>query len=145
VARVVIGTAAVEQPGLVAEAIRNYGAERVAVGIDARDGRVRVRGWADEGGVGAVDLARQMRDLGAAWCVFTDVARDGVGAGVNVPATAALARASGLSVIASGGVASASDVEQVRAARLAGVIIGRALYEGQVSLRDVIDDRHRGL
>ncbi len=145
VARVVIGTAAVERPELVAEAVRDFGAARVAVGIDARDGRVRVRGWADETHVAAIDLARQMRALGLEWCVFTDVARDGVGTGVNVPSTAELARSSGLRVIASGGVAGADDVRQVQAAGLAGVIIGRALYEGQVSLRDVIDDRNRGL
>ena len=138
VARAVIGTAAVEQPELVAEAVRDFGADRVAVGIDARDGRVRVRGWADDSGVAALDLAQQMRGLGLAWCVFTDVARDGVGAGVNVPATAALAQASGLNVIASGGVAGADDVARVRAAGLAGVIIGRALYEGQVTLKDVL-------
>jgi phosphoribosylformimino-5-aminoimidazole carboxamide ribotide isomerase len=145
VARVVLGTAAVEQPALVAESLRDFGPERVAVGIDARDGRVRVRGWASEGGLAAADLARQMRGLGLAWCVFTDVARDGVGAGVNVPATAAVARECGLHVIASGGVASVDDVQRVRAAGLAGVIIGRALYEGQVALKDVVDDRDRGL
>jgi len=145
VARVVIGTAAVEQPELVAEALAVFGPERVAVGIDARDGWVRVRGWADDSGVAAVDLAQQMRGLGLKWCVFTDVARDGVGAGVNVPATAELARATGLRVIASGGVAGAADVERVRAAGLAGVIIGRALYEGQVALKDVLNDRDRRL
>ncbi len=138
VARAVIGTAAVERPELVADAVREFGAERVAVGIDARDGLVRVRGWADDSGVAALDLAQQMRGLGLAWCVFTDVARDGVGAGVNMPATAALAQASGLKVIASGGVAGAEDVACVRAAGLAGVIIGRALYEGQVELKDVL-------
>jgi phosphoribosylformimino-5-aminoimidazole carboxamide ribotide isomerase len=92
-----------------------------------------------------VDLAQQMQARGLRWCVFTDVARDGVGAGVNVPATAALAQAAGLNVIASGGVASAADVQRVRAAGLAGVIIGRALYEGQVTLKDVMNDRNRGL
>ena len=143
VGRIVIGTAAVEQPALVAEAVRDFGAERVAVGIDARDGRVRVRGWADETGVAAADLGWQMRALGLEWCVFTDVARDGVGTGVNVPATAELARATGLNVIASGGVAGTKDVRAVRAAGLAGVIIGRALYEGQVALKDVMDDRNR--
>ncbi len=143
VARVVLGTAAVEQPALVAEALEAFGPERVAVGIDARDGRVRVRGWADDSGVAAVALARQMRSVGLDWCVFTDVARDGVGTGVNVPATAELAQATGLRVIASGGVAGAADVAQVRAAGLAGVIIGRALYEGQVALKDVLHDRDR--
>ncbi len=145
VTRVVIGTAAIEQPELVAHAVRDFGAERVVVGSDARDGRVRVRGWADATDATAVDLAVQMRALGVAWCVFTDVARDGLGTGVNVPATAELARASGLNVIASGGVAGAEDVQHVRAAGLAGVIIGRALYEGHVVLKDVIDDRNRGL
>ncbi len=143
VARVVIGTAAVEQPALVEQALRDFGAERVAVGIDARDGRVRVRGWADEGGVAALALAKQMQALGLEWCVFTDVARDGIGTGVNVPATTELARTTGLRVIASGGVASAEDVAEVRAAGLAGVIIGRALYEGQVVLKDVLHDRDR--
>jgi phosphoribosylformimino-5-aminoimidazole carboxamide ribotide isomerase len=143
VARAVIGTAAVEQPALVPEALGAFGAERVAVGIDAHNGQVRIRGWADDAGVAAVDLARQMRGLGMVWCVFTDVARDGVGTGVNVAATAALAKASGLRVIASGGVAGAEDVERVRVAGLAGVIIGRALYEGQVALKDVVDDRNR--
>jgi phosphoribosylformimino-5-aminoimidazole carboxamide ribotide isomerase len=145
VARVVIGTAAVENPQWVAGAVAEFGAERVAVGIDARSGRVRVRGWADDTGVAAVDLAQQMRGLGVAWCVFTDVARDGVGAGVNVPATAELAQATGLKVIASGGVAGAEDVRRVQAAGLAGVIIGRALYEGQVALKEVVGDRDRGL
>ena len=145
VARIVIGTAAVEHPELVAGAVRDFGAERVAVGIDARDGRVRVRGWASETSVAATELGRQMRALGLRWCVFTDVARDGVGTGVNVPATTELARATGLHVIASGGVASAEDVHRVQAAGLAGVIIGRALYEGQVALKDVIIDRNRGL
>ncbi len=145
VARVVIGTAAVENPQLAAWAVAALGAERVAVGIDARDGRVRVRGWVDDTGVAAVDLAQQMRELGLAWCVFTDVSRDGVGAGVNVPATVQLAQATGLKVIASGGVAGAEDVRRVQAAGLAGVIIGRALYEGQVVLREVVGDRHRGL
>jgi phosphoribosylformimino-5-aminoimidazole carboxamide ribotide isomerase len=143
VARAVIGTAAVEQPEMVAATVREFGAERVAVGIDARDGRVRVRGWADETGVAAAELGQQMRECGIVWCVYTDIERDGVGRGVNVAATAELARETGLRVIASGGVAGAEDVQRVRAAGLAGVIIGRALYEGQVDLADVIHDRNR--
>ncbi|MCC7358375.1 MAG: 1-(5-phosphoribosyl)-5-[(5-phosphoribosylamino)methylideneamino]imidazole-4-carboxamide isomerase [Anaerolineales bacterium] len=143
VARAVLGTAAVEQPALVAEAVQAFGPEAVAVGIDARAGRVRVRGWVGDGGVDATALALQMRGLGLRWCVFTDVARDGVGAGVNVAATQALAEASGLRVIASGGVAGPDDVARVRAAGLPGVIVGRALYEGQVQLKDVLNDRHR--
>jgi phosphoribosylformimino-5-aminoimidazole carboxamide ribotide isomerase len=145
VARAVIGTAAVEQPALVDWALANYGPERVAVGIDARDGQVRIKGWAREAAISALGLARQMAGLGLKWCVFTDVARDGVGAGVNVESTAALAAQTGLLVIASGGVAAAADVRRARQAGLAGVVIGRALYEGQVSLKEVLDDRDRGL
>ena len=142
VARVVIGTAAVEQPELVDWALKTFGAERVAVGIDAREGRVRVRGWADEAGLSTRELGLRVRGQGVAWCVFTDVARDGVGGGANVAATVELAEATGLRVIASGGIAQASDVQRVRSAGLAGVIIGRALYEGQVQFKELLDDRH---
>ena len=142
VARVVIGTAAVEQPELVDWALKTFGAERVAVGIDAREGRVRVRGWADEAGLSTRELGLRVRGQGVAWCVFTDVARDGVGGGANVAATVELAEATGLRVIASGGIAQASDVQRVRSAGLAGVIVGRALYEGQVQFKELLDDRH---
>jgi len=143
VARAILGTVAVENPDLVREAVGRFGAERVGVGIDARDGRVRVRGWAADSGVDAVELARDMRAAGVEIVVFTDVARDGVGTGVNVAATAALAQAAGLRVIASGGVASSDDVRQVRAAGLAGVIVGRALYEGKVDLREVLSNKRQ--
>jgi len=138
VARVVLGTAAIENPALVKWALQAYGPERVAVGIDARDGLVRVRGWAEDSGVTAQALAQQFAAQGGRWCIFTDVARDGLGTGVNVEATAALAQTSGLNVIASGGVHSAQDIQAVRAAGLPGVIVGRALYEGQISLSDLI-------
>lgn len=139
VRRVVLGTAAVENPELVDWAVAEFGPERVAVGLDAREGVVRVRGWAESAGVTAVDLGKRLAGQGAAWCVFTDVARDGVGTGVNVAATAALAAATGLRVIASGGVAGLADLAAVRAAGLAGVIVGRALYEGQVDLRQAVE------
>jgi phosphoribosylformimino-5-aminoimidazole carboxamide ribotide isomerase len=139
VARAIIGTAAVENPELVREAIARFGPERVGGGIDARDGRVRVRGWLEDTGVDALALAGQLAESGVTTVVFTDIGRDGIGAGVNVDATVALAQATGLRVIASGGVASAEDVRRVRVAGLAGVIVGRALYEGQVELRDIID------
>jgi phosphoribosylformimino-5-aminoimidazole carboxamide ribotide isomerase len=138
VTRVVLGTAAIENPALVEWALHTYGPERVAVGIDARDGLVRVRGWAQGSGVAAQVVGQQFATQGGRWCIFTDVARDGLGTGVNVAATAQLAQSTGLNVIASGGVASAQDVEAVRAASLAGVIVGRALYEHQVSFRDLI-------
>jgi len=139
VARVIIGTAAVENPELVRHAIARFGPERIGGGIDARDGRVRVRGWLEDTGVDALALAGQLRESGVTTVVFTDIGRDGIGAGVNVEATTALAQATRLHVIASGGVAAAEDVRRVRAAGLAGVIVGRALYEGQVELREILD------
>ncbi|MBI3762956.1 MAG: 1-(5-phosphoribosyl)-5-[(5-phosphoribosylamino)methylideneamino]imidazole-4-carboxamide isomerase [Chloroflexi bacterium] len=139
-ARIVIGTAAAENPALVDEALAEFGAGRVAVGIDARDGRVRVRGWAEESAVTALDLATRARAQGVTQIVFTDVARDGTGAGVNLAATLELARETGLQVIASGGVASLDDVRRVRVSGLAGVIVGRALYEGAFALREALAD-----
>jgi phosphoribosylformimino-5-aminoimidazole carboxamide ribotide isomerase len=143
VARVVLGTAAVEKPELVDWALGEFGAGRVAVGIDARAGRVRVRGWSDEAAISALELGSRLRDHGLDWCIFTDVALDGMGGGVNVAASAELARRTGLSVIASGGAAGLEDVRRVQAAGLAGIIVGRALYEGQVRLREALNDRDR--
>lgn len=138
VARAVIGTAAIDNPALVDWALKEFGPERVAIGIDARDGLVRTKGWAEESALTAIELGQRLRAQGVGWCIFTDIARDGVGAGVNVAATADLARATGLHVVASGGVASLADVQQVREAGLAGVIIGRALYEGQIKLNEIV-------
>jgi phosphoribosylformimino-5-aminoimidazole carboxamide ribotide isomerase len=137
VQRVVIGTLAVEQPDVLAHALTRFGADRVAVGIDARDGLARVRGWQEGSGVPAVDLARQMRSLGLRTVIFTDVSRDGMGRGLNIEATRALAEASGLDVIASGGVHTLADVTAAQRAGLAGVIIGRALYDGTISPADL--------
>lgn len=134
VARVVLGTVAVENPAVVERALADCGPERLAVGIDARDGYVRTRGWREAAPLIALELAQQWAALGGRWLIFTDIARDGMGSGVNVEATAALAQATGLSVIASGGVATLDDVQRVKAAGLRGVIIGRALYEGRVDL-----------
>jgi phosphoribosylformimino-5-aminoimidazole carboxamide ribotide isomerase len=138
VTRAVVGTAAIATPALVDWALRQFGPERIAAGIDARQGKVRIKGWAEETALTALELGHRLRAQGVVWCVFTDVARDGVGAGVNVGATAALARVTGLSVIASGGVAGVEDVRRVCAAGLSGVIIGRALYEGHVGLAELL-------
>ena len=139
VARVVLGTTAVEQPQLVANAINQFGAEKIAVGIDARDGLVRVRGWQSKSEVKASELAIQMRDLGVHTIVFTDISRDGLGSGLNISSTRALAEISRLDVIASGGVHSLDDVVAARDAGLAGVIIGRALYEGTIDLKEALE------
>ncbi len=138
VSRVVLGTAAVEQPDVVAEAVQAFGADSIAVGVDARDGIVRVRGWKDTGGISAIDLALQVRTLGLRTIIFTDVRRDGLGSGLNIASTRALAEASGLDVIASGGVHTLADITAAREANLAGVIVGRALYEGTVDLKEAL-------
>lgn len=134
VSRVVLGTIAVEDPNVVAEALTRFGAERIAVGIDARDGLVRVRGWKENSGISAAALALQMRTFGLAAVIFTDISRDGLGSGLNITATKELADVSGLDVIASGGVSTMDDVHAVKEAGLAGIIIGRALYEGTIDV-----------
>jgi len=138
VARAVIGTAAIENPVLVDWALDQFGPERIAVGIDAREGKVRIKGWAQESARTALELGQWLRGQGLVWCIFTDVVRDGIGTGVNVPATVELAQETGLNVIASGGVAGVEDVDRVREAGLPGVIIGRALYEGKINLKELL-------
>ncbi len=134
VSRVVLGTIAIEQPDVIADALSRFGAERIAVGIDARDGLVRTRGWKDNSGVKASELALQMRTFGVATVIFTDIRRDGLGSGLNIPSTRELAEVSTLDVIASGGVHTIDDVIAAKDAGLAGCIIGRALYDGTVDL-----------
>jgi len=136
--RIVLGTLAIEQPDVVADALTRFGTEQIAVGIDARDGLVRVRGWKDDSGVSATDLALHMRTLGLRTVIFTDVSRDGLGRGLNIPSTRELADVSGLAVIASGGVHTLDDVIAARSANLSGVIIGRALYEGTIDLSEAL-------
>jgi phosphoribosylformimino-5-aminoimidazole carboxamide ribotide isomerase len=123
---------------VVADALSRFGAAQIAVGIDARDGLVRTRGWKDNSGVAALDLALQMRDLGLRTVVFTDVSRDGLGSGLNIPSTRELAERSGLDVIASGGVHTIDDVIAAKDAGLAGCIIGRALYDGTIELEKAL-------
>lgn len=135
-ARVILGTAAVENPALVREAAEAFPGH-IAVGIDARGGRVATRGWAESTDIAATDLARRFEDAGVAAIIYTDIERDGAMQGPNVAATAALARAVSIPVIASGGVASIADIEALRdcGAPLAGAISGRALYDGALDLR----------
>lgn len=144
VSRVVLGTVAVEQPEVIAQALERFGAERIAVGIDARDGLVRVRGWQENSGVSATGLAMQMRALGLRTVIYTDVSRDGLGTGLNIPSTRALAEAGGLDVIASGGVHTLDDIRAAQEAKLAGAIIGRALYEGTIDLQEALRSHHEG-
>ncbi|MBX9821179.1 1-(5-phosphoribosyl)-5-[(5-phosphoribosylamino)methylideneamino]imidazole-4-carboxamide isomerase [Afipia birgiae] len=132
--RVIIGTAAVRDPALVKEAAKKFPG-RVAVGLDAREGKVAVEGWAETSTVTALDIARRFEDAGVAAIIFTDIARDGLLKGLNLDATIALADAISIPVIASGGFASIADVKAMlepRAKRLEGAISGRALYDGRI-------------
>ena len=134
VARVIIGTAAVRDPALVKDAARAFPG-RVAVGLDARDGKVAVEGWAATSEVTVLDIARRFEDAGVAAIIFTDIARDGLLKGLNLDATVALADCISIPVIASGGFASMGDVKALltpRAKKLAGAIVGRALYDGRL-------------
>ena len=134
-ARVILGTVAVENPDLVREAARVFPGQ-VAVGLDARNGKVATRGWAEETDVEVTDLARQFEDAGIAAIIYTDINRDGAMQGPNIEATAALARAVSIPVIASGGVSSLDDLIALRdcGAGLNGAISGRALYDGALDL-----------
>ncbi|MGR3485118.1 MAG: 1-(5-phosphoribosyl)-5-[(5-phosphoribosylamino)methylideneamino]imidazole-4-carboxamide isomerase [Paracoccaceae bacterium] len=138
VARVILGTVAVEDPALVAAAARDHPG-RVAVGLDARGAEVATRGWAESTGLGLTDLARRFEDAGIAAIVYTDIDRDGAMQGPNVAATAALARAVSVPVIASGGVSSMHDLRRLRdTGVIAGAITGRALYDGAIALPEAL-------
>jgi phosphoribosylformimino-5-aminoimidazole carboxamide ribotide isomerase len=137
--RVILGTVAVEDPDFVREVARAYPGQ-VAVGIDARGQRVATRGWASETEATVTDLAKAYEDAGIAAIIYTDIARDGAMQGPNVEATAALARAVSIPVIASGGVSSLDDLARLRdTGVVAGAIVGRALYDGAVDLRAALD------
>lgn len=138
-ARVILGTVAVENPDLVCEAARRFPGA-VAVGIDARGGRVATKGWAEETDVEVTDLARRFEDAGVAAIIYTDIDRDGAMQGPNVAATAALARVVSIPVIASGGVSSLADLIALRdcGAPLNGAISGRALYDGAIDLGEAL-------
>ncbi len=138
-ARVVLGTVAVQQPELVSQALSRWGADHICVALDARDGKVATHGWQQMVDISPAALGRQMAALGVVHALYTDVRRDGALSGVNVEATTALARDTGLQVIASGGVGTLDDLLNLkRAGLVAGAVVGMALYEGRFSLRDAL-------
>lgn len=142
-ARAVIGTAAVERPDLVRRAVERWGAERIAVGLDARGRRPATRGWTEESGADLFDLGRSLADLGVRTIVYTDIERDGMMMGPNLATSAELAAHTGAEVIVSGGIRGAEDVEAVAAAArdgagLGGVIVGKAIYEGRMDVREAL-------
>lgn len=137
VSRVILGTVAVRDPELVKQACYEF-PDQVVVGIDAKDGFVAVEGWVETSDMKATELAGLFEDAGVSAIIYTDIERDGTGAGVNVPATVALAGSTSIPVIASGGVGSLADIEAVKAADLPGVIVGKALYDGRVEPKDAL-------
>ncbi|MCB8817943.1 1-(5-phosphoribosyl)-5-[(5-phosphoribosylamino)methylideneamino]imidazole-4-carboxamide isomerase [Desulfosporosinus shakirovi] len=149
VERVILGTIAVKNPKLVAEAARRYG-KRVIVGIDAKDGLVAVQGWAEATEIQAVDLGKAMKAVGIESVVFTDISRDGMLQGPNIESTVQMAQETGLSVIASGGISTLDDLRKLEAEALRGVsiegaITGKALYSGAFTLREALEAAGGGM
>jgi phosphoribosylformimino-5-aminoimidazole carboxamide ribotide isomerase len=138
--RAILGTVAVDHPEIVAEAVKRFSSASIVVGIDARQGKVALRGWVDVTTVAAAELALRMKDLGVERVIYTDVARDGMLSGVNYQETEALCRDAGIKVIASGGVTTVEDVRTLwerRQVGIEGVILGRALYDRKIDFTDL--------
>ncbi|WP_196593057.1 1-(5-phosphoribosyl)-5-[(5-phosphoribosylamino)methylideneamino]imidazole-4-carboxamide isomerase [Pectinatus sottacetonis] len=146
VKRVILGSAAVKNTELVREACKIYG-DRIVVGIDARDGVVAVEGWGISGNIHADELAKKMADVGVRCIIYTDISRDGTLLGINVKATAALAKASGIDVIASGGLSTLEEIKELKKHEeegIVGVIAGKAIYTGALDLKDAIKTAEDG-
>ena len=138
VSRVIIGTAAVNNPELVKEAVRVYG-DKIAVGIDASKGMVATDGWEKISDVPAIELCKKMAEIGVKTVVYTDISKDGMMSGPNIESTKELVEQSGIDIIASGGVSTMSDLEGVESINAQGVIIGKALYQGALDLKEIIE------
>jgi phosphoribosylformimino-5-aminoimidazole carboxamide ribotide isomerase len=141
VSRVILGTSSVSQPDMVAEAVRRFGAERIVVGIDARDGKVALQGWVEKTEIGAVELAQQMASLGIKHIIFTDIARDGKLQGPNLASIEEMSKALDIGVIASGGVSSIVDIQALKkleSTGVEGIIVGKAIYTGAVNLAEAL-------
>lgn len=137
--RIILGTMAIEKPSIVSKAVEKFGSEKILVGIDARNGRVKTHGWMQDTAVNPIDLGKEMKERGVRTIIYTDISRDGVLGGVNVQATVQLSQVTGLEVIASGGVASMEDVRRSHSQLehgLVGIIVGRAIYDGRLDLEE---------
>jgi phosphoribosylformimino-5-aminoimidazole carboxamide ribotide isomerase len=142
VERVIIGTAAIENPELVVDAIEEFGSKAIVVGIDAKDGYVATEGWLETSDTTAVELGNAMKERGVEWVVFTDISKDGTLSGPNIESTQELAQETELKVIASGGVSKLADIEALQKIEefgVKGVITGKALYSGNLDLEDAIE------
>ena len=138
VRRVIIGTRAAREPEFLREMIEKFGADHVAAGVDAKNGMIAVQGWEQVSGISAAELCRKMKDCGVQHIIYTDISRDGMLTGPNVAATRHLTEETGLDIIASGGVSCMQDLENLHAAGICGAIIGKALYEGRIDLREAV-------
>lgn len=138
VTRVIIGTKAVESPEFIETLIRRFGSEHIVIGVDARDGKVAIQGWEQVSSLYASDLCRMMKEIGVEHIVYTDISRDGMLSGPNVASTRNLTLETGLDIIASGGVSSMKDLHQLNQAQIKGAIIGKALYEKRIDLKEAV-------
>lgn len=137
VSRVIIGTEAVRRPEFVKESIRQFGADKIIVGIDAKDGKVAVSGWEEISKITAVELALLMKEMGVKTIIYTDISKDGMLSGPNIIQAKKLAEATGLEIVASGGVSSVQDLRELAKAGVDGAILGKAIYEHKIDLKEV--------
>lgn len=137
--RIIIGTAAVKNPDLVKEAVKLYGEDKIAVGIDAKNGYAAIDGWQEVSRISAVELGLEMKALGVKTIIYTDISKDGMMSGLNISSTTDMVMKTGLDIIASGGVSAMSDIEDAASAGAYGVIIGKALYNGSLDLKEVME------
>lgn len=138
ITRCIIGTRAVQQPEFIRDLVERFGAERIVVGVDAKEGLVAVEGWEKVSSLTAADLCQQMKEYGVKHIVYTDISRDGTLTGPNVAATKALTELTGMDIIASGGMSCMADLEALHASGIQGAIIGKALYEKKISLPEAV-------
>lgn len=138
VSRVIIGTKAVENPMFIKEAVKNFGADRIVIGIDAKDGMAATQGWEKVSSINAVTLALQMKEYGVTTIVYTDISKDGMLTGPNIENTREMVEVTGLDIIASGGVSGMNDLEHLDAIHVSGAIIGKALYEKRIRLDEAV-------
>lgn len=138
VARVILGTVAIKQPEIVEQAVQKFGADKIVVGIDAKNGNVAVAGWEEVSDVSALELCFKMKQYGVKTIIYTDIAKDGMMSGVNIDSTKELVQKTGMDIIASGGISNMQDLQNVQDIKAQGVIVGKALYQGTVKLDEII-------
>ena len=140
VERAILGTAAIKEPGILRKAMQRWGEERIAVSLDARGDEVQIHGWQESSRLNLFELAAKYESDGLKWLVYTDIARDGMQTGYNQENTRRLARQTSLQVIASGGVRAMEDISTAKSHKLSGIIVGKALYEGSIDLKQAVRD-----